>query len=169
MTDRRSTYRPRRAGAANVEPYVRAWLAGSDENGAAWAPLFAEKELPAAWEAVRDDVLGEHVREHPGTRPRGWWLYDAPAERQKLSGTGETWGMSLTGLTPTGLYNNYPRPDEINSPYLKGYPINPDDPPVFEAQATYLDRLGVFLPGERRRLTAKDFEPETFMPKGTAR
>jgi hypothetical protein len=39
-------------------------------------------------------------------------------------------------------------------------PINPDDPPLFESQATYLERHGLLLPGERRRLTKQDFEPE---------
>jgi hypothetical protein len=31
-------------------------------------------------------------------------------------------------------------------------PFNPSDPPVYEAQASYLDRHGLFLRGERRRL-----------------
>jgi hypothetical protein len=29
-----------------------------------------------------------------------------------------------------------------------------------ESEATYLERHGLLLPGERRRLTAEDFEPE---------
>ena len=45
------------------------------------------------------------------------------------------------------------------------YPaIDPEDPPAYESEATYLDRHGLFLPGERERLTEEDFEPEAVMP-----
>lgn len=44
---------------------------------------------------------------------------------------------------------------------FEGVPPDPRDPPRYESQAAYLDRHGLFLPGERRRLTAADFEPET--------
>jgi hypothetical protein len=37
---------------------------------------------------------------------------------------------------------------------------DPTDPPAFEAQAAHLERHGLFLRGERRRLTAEDFAPE---------
>jgi hypothetical protein len=43
---------------------------------------------------------------------------------------------------------------------FKGVPIDPDDPPLYESQAAYLERHGLFLPGERRRLRKADFEPE---------
>ena len=38
--------------------------------------------------------------------------------------------------------------------------IDPRDPPVFEAQASYLQRHGLLLPGEARRLNSADFQPE---------
>jgi hypothetical protein len=41
-----------------------------------------------------------------------------------------------------------------------GVAVCTDDPPRFEAQATYCDRHGVLRPDERRVLTARDFEPE---------
>jgi hypothetical protein len=43
---------------------------------------------------------------------------------------------------------------------FKGVAIDPDDPPTYESQAAYLERHGLYLPGERRRLTKRDFEPE---------
>ncbi|HJU18585.1 MAG TPA: hypothetical protein VJ770_19205 [Stellaceae bacterium] len=164
MTERRSTYRPRR-GCGPVAGHVRNWLVGRDSDGAEWAPLLDAEELPVLWEAIRDDVIAEHVRNYPGTRPRGWWAFDAPEPRRKLGGTGEPRGTSLCGLTPSGLYDDYPKPRELDNPYLKGYPTDPADPPVFESQAAYLDRHGLFLPGERRRLKAADFEPEIYSPK----
>jgi hypothetical protein len=44
---------------------------------------------------------------------------------------------------------------------FKGVAIDSDDPPVYESEASYLDRLGLFLPGEKKRLKKADFEPDT--------
>jgi hypothetical protein len=44
-------------------------------------------------------------------------------------------------------------------------PVNPDDPPRFESQASYLRRFGLLLPGEERRLGPSDFEPEVITLK----
>ena len=41
---------------------------------------------------------------------------------------------------------------------FSGTPVNPNDPPAYESQATYLDRLNLLMPAERRRLREKDFE-----------
>jgi hypothetical protein len=38
--------------------------------------------------------------------------------------------------------------------------FDPADPPLFEAEASYLERHGLFLPGERRRLRKADWAPE---------
>lgn len=37
--------------------------------------------------------------------------------------------------------------------------INPADPPIFESEATCLDRRGLLLPEERERLSDADFSP----------
>ncbi len=39
--------------------------------------------------------------------------------------------------------------------------IDPDDPPRYESEATYLQRLDLLWPGEFERLAEADFEPET--------
>ena len=41
-----------------------------------------------------------------------------------------------------------------------GVAIDPADPPRYEAQASYLARLGLFLRGEEKRLPQDAFEPE---------
>jgi hypothetical protein len=51
---------------------------------------------------------------------------------------------------------------------FKGVPIDPNDPPIFESQAAYLGRHGLLLPGERKRLTAEDFEPEAVTAEAPA-
>jgi hypothetical protein len=48
---------------------------------------------------------------------------------------------------------------------FKGVPIDPDNPPVYEAQAAYLERHGRLLPGERRRLRKVDLKPEMVLPE----
>jgi hypothetical protein len=40
-----------------------------------------------------------------------------------------------------------------------GIPFDADDPPVYESQASYLDRHKLLTPAERRRLRAQDFKP----------
>ena len=42
-----------------------------------------------------------------------------------------------------------------------GVAIDADDPPMFESEASYLDRLGLFLPGEKKRLKKADWDPVT--------
>ncbi len=39
--------------------------------------------------------------------------------------------------------------------------LDENDPPTFEAQATYLERHKLFLPGERKRLAKVDWEAES--------
>jgi hypothetical protein len=43
---------------------------------------------------------------------------------------------------------------------FKGVAIDSDDPPLYESQASYLDRNGLFLPGEKKRLKKADWEAE---------
>lgn len=40
-----------------------------------------EDELRAAWEELREELIEEHVREFPGTRPWAWWVWDRGIEQ----------------------------------------------------------------------------------------
>jgi hypothetical protein len=62
------------------------------------------------------------------------------------TGTARDMHGNLTNPKPSGTF--------------KGVEIDPDNPPTYESQAAYLERHDLFLPGERRRLTKRDFEPE---------
>jgi hypothetical protein len=61
--------------------------------------------------------------------------------------------------------------DVHGQPILNGYKdgdfagvaMDPRDPPMFEAEATYLDRMGLLLPGEHKRLKQVDFAPESIL------
>jgi hypothetical protein len=52
----------------------------------------------------------------------------------------------------------------IGTEYQEGHfphdAIDPEDPPTFESQSSYLDRHGLLSAAERKRLTDVDFEPE---------
>ncbi len=57
-----------------------------------WHPFFGpgggfgddKQAREQAWEAHRDALMAEWATlERPGTRPAGWWWYDAPQERNK--------------------------------------------------------------------------------------
>lgn len=122
------------------------WLLGADED-------FYFFELPARLEAVwqghKEWVLAEHVKKSPGTRPRRWWQREATEPRRRLGGKG-TLSSDVIGVLPTWHFG-------IPTCW---HELDPDDPPTFESEAAYLERLGLFLPGERARLTKHDFEPE---------
>ena len=47
---------------------------------------------------------------------------------------------------------------------FKGVAIDPDDPPVFESQAAYLDRHKLLSDDERESFPADAFEPVSYVP-----
>jgi hypothetical protein len=118
-------------------------------------------------------------RQPVGTWP-GWWLDGKLSEpRLRLGGTGTPkhevlayvprydYGIPVYWVEPAEFaYYNGLEVAAVNGQRteregkFKGVPIDPNDPPVYEAQATYLERHDLFLPGERRRLRKADFEPE---------
>jgi len=135
-----------------------------DEKDFAIVPPPTGKSTSELWAEFREQVLEWWLKERPGTRPWCWWQFDAPERRRRVGGTGTTFsefGRDRDEYTPDfGL----PTPRA----WLTGYEassrgvqsLDPADPPLFEAQATYLKRLGLFLPGEEGRLKPGDFEPE---------
>jgi hypothetical protein len=156
------------------------WLHGNDK-ASGFIQFAPHDELAALWNAHSERLVAEHVTLHPGTRPDRWWQYEAPEPRQRLGGTG-TPASEVLAYVPVYSYGlpavwisqwqvNYytgiavdvhgnPIGDPYPSNSFKGVAINPDDPPTFESQATYLKRHGLFLAGEERRLKKADWETE---------
>ena len=130
-----------------------------------------DEKCRAAWDECKADIMRDWIAKFPGTRPKYWWLFDAPrmpaAEiarrgwtgwyyvawlcepRERLGGTG-TPAYELECVTP---YFELGIPDDFRN-------VDRDNPPTFESQAAYLRRHGLFEPGEERRLKARDLEPE---------
>jgi hypothetical protein len=109
-------------------------------------------------------VLGDWISDRPGTRPRGWWAFDAPEQRRRLGGVGEPI-CEFAGwfdFGPSGLPEGaeWPADAALVHYYGRGRVIDPLDPPLYEAQATFLKRHGLLTAAEERRLCAADFAPE---------
>jgi hypothetical protein len=124
---------------------MMAWLRTGERN--AWYYLDRKQPPEQVWAEHREQVVAEHVKEHPGSRPVLWWQYTAPQARLRLGGVGQ----------PDG-----PGPDQHGLIY--GVPmywgeLSEADPPCFESEAAFLRRLGLFLPGEASRLGPEDFKP----------
>jgi hypothetical protein len=126
----------------------------------------APENIREGWLTVRDGLLEEWIASHPGTRPWAWWQYDAPElERVRLTGTGDDYSVLGGAQSYSFGVPDYWLDRDLVEYYRRTgrFPhdgIDPDDPPTFESQATYLERHALFVPGERRRLTAAHFEPE---------
>ncbi|RDD61456.1 hypothetical protein DRB17_13355 [Ferruginivarius sediminum] len=125
-----------------------------------WFPI--DHYVKPMWERLRDDILAAHIRDHPGTRPHGWWRFDAPEPRRQVGGTGQPSDALLPALkdtysfgVPTSWWS-----DDNAAIHGCGIPVDPDDPPLIESEAAYLDRHNLLTDAERKRLPAAAFEPE---------
>ena len=132
----------------------------------------------ALWADYGAQATKEWVQLHPGTRPRPWWRYSAPEPRQRLGGTGDPTkealglksllvrGVPLQWLDDIAVGNRTEpgHPGRItNRPLIRGIALDPEDPPMFESEAAYLDRLQLWLAGERERVPADAFRPESVL------
>ena len=136
--------------------------------------------LKEVWDAHKDELVAEFAEEFPGRRPAAWWGWEGH-KRQQLSGGGRfawlhypapmTWvcvhdanlDRWTDGEGKRHLLPRFHRP--IMEPvYDCGVPymwVDPDEAdPVFESQATFLQRHGLLFEGEFARLTAEDFTNE---------
>lgn len=110
-----------------------------------WFQVFTDDEHEqAAWEHFRAELLADWIRERPGTRPRPWWKFDAPAEREYFgtevkwtfgNGTPKEKRLPLTGA-PQGWY---------------GILV-----PAIEAEARFLERHDLLTAEERQALERND-------------
>jgi len=97
---------------------------------------YSRKSDPARelWEKEGARLLSAWIRQHPGTRPFAWWRYQAPERRRQIGGS----GMAASDKWPAVM----PRFDDFGrSGWMVD--VNPEDPPVFETEKDYLDRLGL--------------------------
>ncbi len=140
------------------------------------------------WEEWGQQILGRWTAERPGSRPSLWWRFDAPAmaevpacwadayftgelrePRRRLGGRG-TPAHEAFECAPSfskGIPTGWVWPEDVESfedlEDADGAPavaFDPEDPPRFESEAAYLDRLGLLTPTERRRLDRDGWPPD---------
>jgi hypothetical protein len=148
---------------------AESWLHG-EECG--FFRFKGKEELAALWAEHGHRIVAEHIAMYPGQRPRLWWQYDAPEPRKRLGGIGTPCHECL-GYAPNFIfgipaawisqwdveyYTGTGTARDLGT--FNGVAIDPNDPPVYESQTGYLERHGLLLSGERKRLTKEDFEPE---------
>ncbi|MGE3107322.1 MAG: hypothetical protein AB7G11_13990 [Phycisphaerales bacterium] len=88
-----------------------------------------------AWTELRDELLPEFIREHPFSRPWGWWRFDAPeARREAEEESGDDAGEWLGSPSWWATYRER----------------TPGDHPSrgCESFRAYLTRLGLLTPEE---------------------
>ena len=156
---------------AQLSADAEAWLRGEEMFGEErfdFEYFMHPHELESFWREHSEQVIAEWAVEFPGTRPKNWWIYDAPREAlgkypgRYFDGKFAEPRLRVSGVGVTSA-DHYPA---VSPSFEFGIPtywheIDRSDPPTFEAEATYLERLGLLLPGERRRLRKEDFEPES--------
>jgi len=143
-------------------------IPGPKDEGALDCYLLRGKQrnVKRMWKKYRDFILADCLQNRPGTRPFAWWIFDAPRwtrkfnawfdgtlpePRERISGQGVIVWEKFPSIVPR---LNFGVP-------MDWYEINKDDPPMFESQASYLKRHGLFKKNEEKRLTDSDFEPES--------
>lgn len=117
---------------------------------------------PKYWDDISAELTEDYVREHPGSRPWGWWVLDAPApelvEQDDDHRPREVMRRQVGG---SGALSQSPRFNFGIPGYIDDFdPPLPGDPPVCESQAMYLKRYGLLDATEKRKLRKKDYEPE---------
>lgn len=120
-------------------------------------------DAKAAWQIFRDEILHDWIREQgphyrpqgPGTRPWAWWAFDAPEPRRRIDGGIHphddparhahvaAWDARHPGFARRAgkLYFGLP------SCLMRGEGFD-DFSAEYEAEFQYIDRLGLWLPGE---------------------
>jgi hypothetical protein len=165
MPVKRREGKARRELTAGEESWLRDGLGAGDEDSDIDLDMkyfWCREDFEALWSEFADDIVAEHVAESPGTRPHRWWGFSAPEKlRKRLGGIGTPYFQEAPALLckSLGVPEKWIFGDEVRF-YDRGTPLDTEDPPVYESQAAYLERLKLFLPGERKRLKPKDFEPE---------
>lgn len=152
------------------------WYALDDDNAISPSPPGARPWNDAGisgrdlWLAVGAPYAAEHVAQYPGTRHVHWWRFESTEPRRRLGGIGTPaherlahklrfWcGVPIDWITEAdiALYATDPHLRALDVPA-----IDPKFPPLYESEATYLDRLGLLPAVQRKRLGAEDFAPES--------
>src|SRR2546430_12621096 len=124
------------------------WLLTGERNAWYYQCVRRNRSLELVWREHRDVVVAHYAKRWAGSRPKAWWRWDAPEPRRRLGGSGVP--LMIDNCDPPSLAYGVPRV----------WHFSEADPPQYESEASYLKRLNLLLPGERRRLKQSDFTPQ---------
>jgi hypothetical protein len=117
------------------------------------------------WTISRKIILNAWISRHPGTRPYAWWCFDAPETRQRVGGTG-TPKHEVLKYAPVHVFG-IPRywvtskdTGILTRPGCKGKALDTSNPPLFESQAAYLERLDLMSDTEKSGLPGDAYDLE---------
>lgn len=132
--------------------------------------FFNEGRVGDLWRDNKAIIVEHWMTSAPGTRPTHWWLTEAPEPRHRLGGIGTPCHERLAHAERyvIGVPDPWILRGDIETYARLGTPLDvpaldPANPPMFESEPAYLERLGLLLPGERKRLEPADFEPESLL------
>jgi hypothetical protein len=172
----------------HILEYLRTGTFDAERCGVSKFTIIDDDQAQKVWRENGKFIVKDWIKTAPGTRPYGFWEFEAPEQRKRLGGVGDPEWEHLSGaeIYDKGIpakwvdawdvdyYNGRARTVD-GKPFkyelatykegdFTGKAIDPKAPPVYESEATYLTRLGLLLPGEAGRLTKKDFDPVTVEP-----
>ncbi len=120
---------------------------------------FAMDDLRDAWSAIGRELTAQWVETAPGSRPWGWWAFQARERRRCTNGVHpfdnparQVRVREIAARPDTRASYS----DDLHS-LTFGVPavlLSGDFEATFESEADYLTRRDLFLPGERERLAA---------------
>ena len=126
-------------------------------------------KLKKHWRLNKADILTKWRLEHPGSRPWAWWLFDAPETlRHRIGGQGtvDHEVFLKTEDILFGVHVSYIIDDDFEVYQNTGetlprftQPFDPENAPLWESEASYLQRHGLLTIEEECRLTPVDFKP----------
>jgi hypothetical protein len=142
------------------------WLAIRDELLPQWIQEYPGTR-PSWWYLFDPEcprITAADIQRH------GWtgcyYTKDIPDLRRRLGGIGDPAYLhySLVPDFDCGVPDRFVTAEDVEwhreeGEEFSGIPFDADDPPVYESQASYLDRHKLLTPAERRRLRAQDFKP----------
>jgi hypothetical protein len=75
---------------------------------------FSIETAKQLWENNRLAILAAWTRDHPGTRPLAWWMFEAPAQpRFKLPENPATWARHPETIPSPTVQSAYLRKHEL--------------------------------------------------------
>ncbi len=124
---------------------------GSDFFGGGFGSgaYFREEDAADAWDALRGEILLEHIREYPCTRPWAWWMFEPHEGRLCVSPPPRGTENGDGGDEPDDEGDeNGRRRYGIRSPYWGRDRAQL----LFESQAHFLRRYGLLTKAEKAYL-----------------